>query len=175
MPDPSERPAPPIHLLLTGADCYPPSALPPLPELARALQHWQPQALVHSAHQVPLTLAEQLQADWLGLPGVPGHQPVAALEAQLFDQPCAWLTPCHEQLGMDRDDVSVSILERAKTGFLGIGATPARIRITYGPEEADVAAPAEVKIIPETPAAPKAALPSPFSPFASHTFAMPAP
>ena len=61
-----------------------------------------------------------------------------------------------EQLGMDRDDVSVSILERAKTGFLGIGATPARIRITYGPEEADVAAPAEVKIIPETPATPKA-------------------
>ena len=54
-----------------------------------------------------------------------------------------------EQLGMDRDDVSVSILERAKTGFLGIGATPARIRITYGPEEADVAAPAK-------PAAPKA-------------------
>ena len=39
-----------------------------------------------------------------------------------------------EQLGMDRDDVSVSILERAKSGFLGIGASPARIRITYGPE-----------------------------------------
>lgn len=62
-----------------------------------------------------------------------------------------------EQLGMDRDDVSVSILERAKSGFLGIGATPARIRITYGPEEADIApAPAEGKIIPEKPAAPKA-------------------
>ena len=60
-----------------------------------------------------------------------------------------------EQLGMDRDDVSVSILERAKSGFLGIGASPARIRITYGPEEAEVAAPAEVKIIPEEkPAAP---------------------
>ena len=58
-----------------------------------------------------------------------------------------------EQLGMDRDDVSVSILERAKSGFLGIGASP--IRITYGPEEAEVAAPAEVKIIPEEkPAAP---------------------
>ena len=25
------------------------------------------------------------------------------------------------QLGMDRDDVSVEILERAKSGFLGIG------------------------------------------------------
>ena len=60
-----------------------------------------------------------------------------------------------EQLGMDRDDVSVSILERAKSGFLGIGASPARIRITYGHEEAEVAAPAEVKIIPEEePAAP---------------------
>ena len=30
------------------------------------------------------------------------------------------------QLGMDRDDVSVEILERAKNGFLGMGAKPAR-------------------------------------------------
>ena len=79
-----------------------------------------------------------------------------------------------EQLGMDRDDVSVSILERAKTGFLGIGATPARIRITYGPEEADVAAPAEVKIIPETPAAPKAE-PKPAVPYSSPPRADPSP
>ena len=28
-----------------------------------------------------------------------------------------------EQLGMDRDDVSVEILERAKSGFLGIGSS----------------------------------------------------
>ena len=59
-----------------------------------------------------------------------------------------------EQLGMDRDDVSVSILERAKRGFLGIGATPARIRITYGPEDAPVAEEpvAAPRIIPEKPA-----------------------
>ena len=59
-----------------------------------------------------------------------------------------------EQLGMDRDDVSVSILERAKSGFLGIGATPARIRITYGPEDAPVAEEpvAAPRIIPEKPA-----------------------
>ena len=31
-----------------------------------------------------------------------------------------------EQLGMDRDDVSVEILERAKSGFLGTGSAPAR-------------------------------------------------
>ena len=29
------------------------------------------------------------------------------------------------QLGLDRDDVSVEILERAKSGFLGIGSSPA--------------------------------------------------
>ena len=40
------------------------------------------------------------------------------------------------QLGMERDDVSVEILERAKSGFLGMGAKPARVRVTYGPDEA---------------------------------------
>ena len=35
------------------------------------------------------------------------------------------------QLGMDRDEVSVEILERAKSGFLGIGATPATVRVSY--------------------------------------------
>ena len=72
-----------------------------------------------------------------------------------------------EQLGMDRDDVSVEILERAKSGFLGIGSNPARVRLTYGPEEAPVAEPAPVvkpvvqkpaeEKKPEKPAAPKAA------------------
>ena len=36
-----------------------------------------------------------------------------------------------EQLGLDRDEVSVEILERAKKGFLGIGAAPAKVRVTY--------------------------------------------
>lgn len=39
------------------------------------------------------------------------------------------------QLNMDRDDVSVEILERAKSGFLGFGACPAKVRVYYGPEE----------------------------------------
>ena len=44
------------------------------------------------------------------------------------------------QLGMDRDDVSVEILERAKSGFLGLGGNPARVRVTYtDPEEEKVA------------------------------------
>ena len=41
------------------------------------------------------------------------------------------------QLGLSRDEVSVEILERAKSGFLGIGSSPAKIRVTYdGGEEA---------------------------------------
>ena len=61
-----------------------------------------------------------------------------------------------EQLGMDRDDVSVEILERAKSGFLGIGSNPARVRLTYGPEEAPVAEPSPVvKPVVQKPAAEK--------------------
>ena len=47
------------------------------------------------------------------------------------------------QLGLDRDDVSVEILERAKSGFLGLGASPAKVRVTYeDPAEEIPAAPA---------------------------------
>ena len=53
------------------------------------------------------------------------------------------------QLGLERDDVSVEILERAKSGFLGLGAQPAKIRVTYGPREEEVPAPQEKA--PEAP------------------------
>lgn len=39
-----------------------------------------------------------------------------------------------EQLRLDRDDVSIEILERAKAGFLGFGSAPAKIRMSYGPD-----------------------------------------
>lgn len=35
------------------------------------------------------------------------------------------------QLGMERDSFSVEVLENAKSGFLGIGASPAKIKVTY--------------------------------------------
>ena len=35
------------------------------------------------------------------------------------------------QLGLDRDNVSVQVLAQAKSGFLGIGATPAKVQVTY--------------------------------------------
>ncbi|MCD8142223.1 MAG: Jag N-terminal domain-containing protein, partial [Clostridiales bacterium] len=35
------------------------------------------------------------------------------------------------QLGLERDEVSVEVLARAKTGFLGIGSSPAKIKVSY--------------------------------------------
>ena len=65
------------------------------------------------------------------------------------------------QLNMDRDDVSVRVLERAKSGFLGLGASPAVIRVTYG-EEMEEAPTEPVRpepIAEPQPAAPKAERP----------------
>ena len=65
-----------------------------------------------------------------------------------------------KELGLDRDDVSVEILERAKSGFLGIGASPAVIRVSYeAPDEKPVEAakpavksePAQAEIVDENP------------------------
>ena len=54
------------------------------------------------------------------------------------------------ELGMDRDDVSVTVVERAKSGFLGIRASPAIVRVEY--EAPDEPAVEEVKSEAEAPA-----------------------
>ena len=70
-------------------------------------------------------------------------------------------------LGMDRDDVSVEILDRGKTGFLGIGSVPAKVKLTYeAPDEPEpIPEPEPVKPAPapkpEKPQAPKASQPAP--------------
>lgn len=97
-----------------------------------------------------------------------------------------------QQLQMDRDDVSVEILERAKSGFLGIGSSPARVRVTYGQQEPEApAAPVQPEKKPEKkpepkpqpkpqqpkpqkPEAPKAAPKAPEAPKAAETPAAPA-
>ena len=59
-----------------------------------------------------------------------------------------------EQLGLERDDVSVEILERAKSGFLGIGGSPATVRVSYDDGQPEPK-PEAVKPEPKS-AAPKA-------------------
>ena len=57
-----------------------------------------------------------------------------------------------KELGLERDDISVEIIERGKSGFLGIGAVEAVVRVSYeAPDE-----PAPVKEEPKKEAyAPK--------------------
>lgn len=48
-----------------------------------------------------------------------------------------------KQLNMDRDSVSVEVLENPKSGFLGFGAVPAKVKVTYEvPDEEAKPAPA---------------------------------
>ena len=80
------------------------------------------------------------------------------------------------QLGLDRDDVSVEVIERAKSGFLGFGSNPAKVRVSYNevdgrpcpmgeepeketpPSQAEKPAPVEEPVIPAAkPMARKAA------------------
>ena len=88
------------------------------------------------------------------------------------------------QLGLDRDDVSVEILERAKSGFLGLGSCPAKVRVYYGEETEPAPAPEPVPepvkpvkapekkpehkeerpAAPKPPKAPKAPKPAPEKP-----------
>ena len=58
------------------------------------------------------------------------------------------------QLGLDRDDVSLEILERSKTGFLGIGSVPARVKLTYeAPDEPEVVEEEPAPVVEEAPKA----------------------
>ena len=60
------------------------------------------------------------------------------------------------ELGLDRDSISIEILEREKSGFLGIGATPAKIKATYeGPAEDNAPALSAVSRSPKKKPAPK--------------------
>ena len=65
------------------------------------------------------------------------------------------------QLGLDRDSVSVMVLQQAKAGFLGFGAQPAKVQVTYEapdpvPEAPKVALSAASRSKPKAkPAAPE--------------------
>ena len=79
------------------------------------------------------------------------------------------------QLGLDRDSVSVQVLCQAKPGFLGFGATPAKVQVTYEAPDLKPEAPksalgsasrSKPKAAPvvKKPEAPKAEPPKPAAP-----------
>ena len=66
------------------------------------------------------------------------------------------------ELNLDRDSVSVEVLENAKTGFLGIGSSPAKVKVTYEapdlPKKPSAPAAPAAPVAPAAPAAPASAL-----------------
>ena len=67
-----------------------------------------------------------------------------------------------EELGMTRDDVSVEIITMPKSGFLGIGAVPAKLRVSYDdgrPEPRPAPGKEKKPAAPKPAAAPKAEAP----------------
>ena len=84
------------------------------------------------------------------------------------------------QLGLDRDSVSVLVLQQAKAGFLGFGAQPAKVQVTYEvpnpvpekvPEKPKSALGSASRSKPKAPAAPvkKPEAPKPEVPKAEQT------
>ena len=65
------------------------------------------------------------------------------------------------QLGLDRDSVSVQVLQQAKSGFFGLGAQPAKVQLTYEvpdpvPEAPKVALSSASRSKPKPPRQPEA-------------------
>ena len=60
------------------------------------------------------------------------------------------------KLGLDRDEVSVEVLERAKSGFLGIGGSPAKVKVSYEVPDAPAPKAEEPKVEEPKAEAPKA-------------------
>lgn len=64
------------------------------------------------------------------------------------------------QLGLDRDSVCVQVLQQAKSGFLGFGAQPAKVQVTYEAPDPAPEAP-KVALSAASRSKPKARKPEP--------------
>lgn len=119
------------HLLIPGAllplpadQLRPP--LPQLPHLEPLLRRLKPSDTIECDEHCPSDPGEIATARALGLPSAPGRIPWAALESGTMGTPCAWLMPCHWQLGMDHvllaDPAHLQLTEDASRRLLAAAA-----------------------------------------------------
>lgn len=95
-----------LHLVIADAvpalrEGVPFPALPPLPNLQALLARMRPAGRLCCEDDAPDTPFERALARLHGLPGTPGQVPWAAFDTATTATACAWLRPCHWQLGMD--------------------------------------------------------------------------
>lgn len=119
------------HLLIPGAllplpadQSRPP--LPPLPHLEQVLRRLKHADTIECDQFCPCEPAEIATARALGLPAEPGRIPWAALESGTIGTPCAWLMPCHWQLGMDHvllaDPAHLQLTDEASRSLMSAAA-----------------------------------------------------
>ena len=92
-------PSAPLHLLI--ADAASPAGEGGWPALDALLARMRPAGGIEAEDGCPATPLEIALARAHHLPGEPGRVPWAAFESGIVGTPCAWLRPCHWQLGMD--------------------------------------------------------------------------
>lgn len=97
---------PDSHLVIASAipplrEGVPLPPLPALPQLEALLGHLREAGRLACEADAPDAPFERILAQLYGLHHPPGQVPWAALETQTTGTPCAWIRPCHLQLGMD--------------------------------------------------------------------------
>jgi hypothetical protein len=124
------------HLVIHGAGMPPHAGSPRssaqpvplvLPNLQRLMQHMALSTVVACDDDSLALPYELVLAQLNGLPAQPGLTPWAAFESGTIGTPCAWVKPCHWQVGADHvllSDPAQLQLDEATSRALMLAATP---------------------------------------------------
>lgn len=115
------------HLLIPAATAPDGSAAALPPHLLRLLQHMAPTERIDCGDDSPAMPHELALAREHGLPADAGHTPWAAFDTATVGTPCAWVRPCHWQIGAQHvalADPDSLALDAAQSEALMRAATP---------------------------------------------------
>lgn len=126
--------SPLLHLLVPGAGLpragddrlAVQAAAPALPHLQSLLARMQAAATI-TLPEDSLSMPHEIALARLnGLPDTPGHVPWAAFECSLAGSPCAWIKPCHWQVGTDHvllgDPAELALDEQTSRALMAAAA-----------------------------------------------------
>lgn len=115
------------HLLIAAATAPDGSTTALPPHLLRLLRHMAPTERLDCGEDSPAMPHELALARAHGLPFDAGHTPWAAFESATVGTPCAWVRPCHWQIGAQHvalADPDSLALDAAQSDALMLAAAP---------------------------------------------------
>ncbi|MEY4755318.1 MAG: hypothetical protein RJA34_216 [Pseudomonadota bacterium] len=126
MTDPRTR-TPATHLIVNAAGLTEfGNTAPEMPALRGLMVHMVQTKPLQCADDSPATPFELTLARAQGLHQEPGLIPWAAFDTQTYATPCAWITPCHCQVGADhallRDPAELSLDEASSRALMAAAA-----------------------------------------------------